>query len=739
MDKTNYSLLSALYDNENANLYNEIYFPIIRYSLFYLIEEKSSSEGYSTVDALQTIIIERFDISIPTSVLMGAIRAIGNNTSETELKIFENGSSFRVTHMWDSDKCQSIEERAKKYDNKIQEIETKFQEFIQLEEISCKTTFKEFFSNHTSDLLDYLNDNRKSDNLETRDSGTDAQLANLMQFVLVLKEQDPNLYQIAETFFWSSVVAAFLQRDQNILKDSRGVTHYYFDTSLAMSFLDLAYPEDHAYAKDLKNMIEEAGHVACIHPMTIREMKSIIDSSINESGPAIGTRIFDAYHRRKLTNTQLQQIKVGLKTQLSNAGFSIASCTESELDNQEGSYRSSEKVIKLGELRNNVKKAKGEFREIHDVFMADFIKGKRKILAPLSSNGGAERVFFLTSNSQLVDFYYLPSLKDQLMINPRRLIADLWINGALSKQLKLTGLSEAIYRCLAANRVEAHDRMNKIVKCSENYIPDKDERKDFCQKVYRQIVRQSVKVMPVVEDVLTTWDNVKDSESTESSRKMKQKVDIMVQIVNNLNQETEKRVYDLSGRVSALETMTSSQTREIERLRNSDEEKQKQLNNAELKERKQAEELRELKQREKLQTELINNNDQRRLLATQLKELTDQRDSTVSNTPYWGQCCLGLAVLFGALAITVCVINGNIGKLWTLGALALAALLFTGYNQVLSLPFMQIGKKEEMRRKQQDLWDANHPAISRVRHDIEKIDVRNNEIKIEIIKLGDSH
>lgn len=40
MNQSNYALLTALYDSQSSELYKDIYFPIIKYSIFLLYQNK---------------------------------------------------------------------------------------------------------------------------------------------------------------------------------------------------------------------------------------------------------------------------------------------------------------------------------------------------------------------------------------------------------------------------------------------------------------------------------------------------------------------------------------------------------------------------------------------------------------------------------------------------------------------------------------------------------------------------
>lgn len=70
MNKSTLSLITALVDTEDSDLYRDIYFPIIKYSIVdmhYAI--KDNKQIVYTVKELKDEIKHRFDIDIPSVVL----------------------------------------------------------------------------------------------------------------------------------------------------------------------------------------------------------------------------------------------------------------------------------------------------------------------------------------------------------------------------------------------------------------------------------------------------------------------------------------------------------------------------------------------------------------------------------------------------------------------------------------------------------------------------------------------
>lgn len=97
MNKCNFTLITAIYDQQTANLYSEIYFPIISYEISRLFHESSSCQKYYDITALKDSIQDSFGVSIPLIVLKRAVKTLSENR-KTGLKIslYETGEKFLI-------------------------------------------------------------------------------------------------------------------------------------------------------------------------------------------------------------------------------------------------------------------------------------------------------------------------------------------------------------------------------------------------------------------------------------------------------------------------------------------------------------------------------------------------------------------------------------------------------------------------------------------------------------------
>lgn len=717
MNLTNFSLLSALYNNGKANLYNEIYFPIIKYSL--QNDANKSSDGFSTALTVQESILEKFDISIPQIIIEKSIRQIGKDSEN--LVVFDKGSSFKLASAWHDNETLDFE--AQRLSESMQKVENEFKSYLEIEDIECKYSFVEFFSDHTEDLLKYLNEG-------VDEGGKDAEVSNMMRFVKILEEKAPDLYETAQNFFWASVVAAFLKRDQNVLNNpAKDSICYLFDTSLVMGCLNLSSEETSRHSLELKQLITQSGNRIMVHPMTIREIKMILDaSSQNGDGPDPSTQLYEAYARRNLNQSDLLIISSNIRKLILEAGFEIDNTPEYQLDKAEKELMGSIDVKRLAKIRSRPFWNKNDFREIHDVYMRNFIRQSRKKRSLSASSSVDERYYFVTSNRQLINHFYLSSLrKNQFMISPDKIVTELWINGALSSNLKLGGLSENVSRCLAANKVDARRRMNAVIKCSDDYIENETVRKEFCHKAYFHILRRSNRVLENVDLLRIDMENTKDSTNPLAKEKSKAQFELVVKIINTSEEKAANSNYELSDRLTAIENKFLEKEKENNALHEREKELENQIKQSKEREEKDA----KLK---KLQGKLSSLKDSRIELETKKSNLTNLREQSVSNTRYYIINITDSIFIFGLIAASIWLWWNNMVEA---GTLTTAGTVLAFYGALKSMPYFIQSKKEEMREKQRMVWERNNPELKQIRDDLVNVisEIRECQKQINAIDM----
>ena len=521
MKNSNYALIIALYANKlHRGLYSDIYFPIIRYSLLKIFSQRKEEYPYSSAECIQSFIKDKFGITIPTIVIANAIRKIYNSSAcSIQLKVFEKGNRFQIQRVSNDDSID-IEKEENVFDRQERNIEERFKEYINKEGIvDDGITFVEFISSNTDNLLSYFeSENEKS---------VDEKYYSLVEFLRFLHNKDESLYQIANKFFWGSIIAAFLQSDKPSVNAStdNGKIEYFLDTPVIMGILGLSTPEKEHYSKELRETIQSAQGILRVHPLTLEEIKSII-LSVEQNGANPFSDIAVAVRNHKLNVIGLAQIRVNIENYVEKAGISIIPpIRPEEIENIKSRYRGSKRVVALAKQRSHgiESYSRDGFREIHDIFMDDFI-GERQ-----SKKKDFNHIYFVTNNTDLIVLCKSFHQNTNHMVSISRLILDLWMYNTRSTDVSDVALVEVMAKCIDAHKI---DVKNKLAVVSRYYNQSKG---NFDQNVYNDFIRQLYRRAKNVIDYVKTADEIDSSDYKTWSE------GLMSAISNDMNAEHERR------------------------------------------------------------------------------------------------------------------------------------------------------------------------------------------------------
>ena len=472
MTLRDFSLISVLYDAKEGGLYKDVYFPIIKYSLVSLFHQDETKEYY-TIDVLCEFIQNNFGLTIPGVVLRRVIETLPNNRN-FEISLYGDYNSFKINRAWDYTFNVQIDEQASRFQQDANILESKFAEYISKTCHQEPVTFLQFISDNTDDILAYLG---KNDSI--RVDGKYAVVTDFMQYINVA---NPELQNIANRLFWGSIIAGFLKREDPPFSsvDTKEINEYFIDTSLTMALLDLSTPLKKKYADELLAIIEKSGGVPYIHPITKLEIWKILQTVEDQGGANPNTEIANAYERRNLTPSLLATMRVGLTENLKKLGIEILpTMSEQELQKQVLVLNKDSRVVDLTRLRTyrgadneeetNLQMPQQKFREIHDIYMMDYICERRKKL-------NRETIKFVTLNSELIKF-----VRDKagdstnVMIHGNKIIVDLWMHNSISSK-DISPLTEALTRCQLLQESDARRKLNLVSKYynerSESFNPD---------------------------------------------------------------------------------------------------------------------------------------------------------------------------------------------------------------------------------------------------------------------------
>lgn len=156
MNKSNYALLTALYDSQSSDFYKDIYFPIIKYGIFLLYQKQVDLTKYYDPTNLQDIIFNTFGIKIPLIVIKQSIRTISNNHRDIQIELIHNGDQLSIRKIWDVSVTESIDRVYEHNLEQFEKLQKLFGYYIDANQVDSDESFIDFFSENTEDIYHYI-------------------------------------------------------------------------------------------------------------------------------------------------------------------------------------------------------------------------------------------------------------------------------------------------------------------------------------------------------------------------------------------------------------------------------------------------------------------------------------------------------------------------------------------------------------------------------------------------------
>lgn len=623
MEKTNFALISALYSNRDHGLYSDIYFPIIKYAITRIFSEHKDSHPYCSADDIYKFIIDKFGIAIPHVVISKSVLKIdAQRWGSIKLKVYEDGDTFQIQSASFDSEDDNLNERERAFSENINCIEEKYKEFLKREgSIDDGISFVQFISDNTDDILGYFEDQDTSK--------VDEKYATMVFFLQYLSDHEKDLYQVANQLFWGSIVAGFLKSEKPLVDESEdGIrTEYFLDTSIVMGVLNLSNQQRELYSKDVCEIIKAAGGILRINPMTVDEISYILQS-VEQNGPNPLTDIASACERYKLEANELAQIRLTLSTEIEKKGINVfPPMNPVERQKIIQKYQGKRVTRLLGETRTKRPSSysSDNYREIHDVFMDDYIKERR------AKKNNVNHVFFLTSNRDLIKFCKTMHPTVDYMKSTGKIVLELWMHNTKPVDISGCMLTETMARCLDLHSTRVR---NKIAEVSRLYNKTKsdfnaDVYKDFIKKLYSRAknVIQAVEVDP---DELEEGDFgklIKEAVAADNLAYNKEAAKVRNENVL-LNESIASKDEEIKNKTEEVEFLTSENEKkqeEIDNIMNDRDRLYSELENKE-KERKQIEEEKQNESIAKQKAEKINSLYKRR---DELKQLIEHTKSDI--------------------------------------------------------------------------------------------------------------
>ena len=736
MNRSNYAFVSALYANQERGLYTDIYFPIIKYALAKLFAEKQGGYVYCSAEDVTNFIEDKFGFKIPTIVIAKSVMKIGNHQAERlNLVVYEKGNTFQINRAVLDEDEMDLEDKERFFSERLEEIENKYKEFISQQGcVDDGVSFVQFIADNTDDVLGYFE--------QEKQSSVNERYASLVQFLQYIHEMDIDLYKVVHQLFWSSVVVAFLKSEKPLVDDSNdGIkAEYYLDTSIVLGLLDLSTSLRETYSKEVCTIILNSGGLLRVNPVTVEEIKRILEK-VEQNGPNPLTDIADAYSRRKLITNHLTKIRLELDSILNAMQIEVfpkmsPAAVHGIVNNYTG--KAITKLLKDFRSKSPSSYTNDNFREIHDVYMDDFVKQRRK------EKGVDDGIHFLTDNIDLVRFCRAQHEGTNYMLSTGKVVLNLWMHSKQEIDVSDCVLTETMARCLGMHKSNVRC---KILEVSRFYNQTKD---DFNPDVYREFVRclyrRAKNVIAATEQIVGGNDLpqsiaslienavAKDNEAYNNSLAKSSKEN---QELRQENDEKEKQLEDIKAAVSELQSRFDESNKQIDNLKSDKDvlsaNLQQHRENLKSKEEALAKSIQESEtanRRISLYDEREQQRNAIRELEVELMPLENERKRSFRNwsPKVWG--CLGILFLFAGIVVIVTAFIGC----WDPLFLGVLAFLGTVGIYLLNRSHALNDKKEERAKDAYEKWESRNPRYAILTEKLSNATKRLNELNAELKK-----
>ena len=450
MTNVNYALLAALVDEQDANLFDEIFAHIIGYSISALAERHEDSHYYKTTD-VQEHIKEEVGIDVPISIIRVVLKAKALDKGDVQIEFCgAKGNAFRIKRSWDASKQTRVVQKALTLQNKKDELEALFDVYLEKQGVTSQLRIVDFLYSNMEEALAYMKGEKNHIN---------ERYVHVARFFEYTRQHNPDMYDVVCDISWGAMVAGLLSgKDQFKRPRGGGKVEYFLDTPIVLGVLDLSREFNVAQARDLLRVIKSNNCVAKIHSLTLKEIDSILYTVENDGFPYRSNELSEAYSRRGLKVSDIVRIRAGLKHYIQDCGIEVGAPTEDQSD-----WMKSDSVRSLARELAKMRGAEREddFRELHDICVWKYVDRCNK----LSDPSNPTRTYFVTSNSDFIRFIdgKRDPLEESCLLRTDNVVVNLWLRGGFNLEMKKELLSEKISKCLVANEVDTTRRIGAVI------------------------------------------------------------------------------------------------------------------------------------------------------------------------------------------------------------------------------------------------------------------------------------
>ena len=373
-------------------------------------------------------------------------------------------------------------------------------------------------------------------------------------------------FYVADQLFWASIITGYLRSEKPPVDaaDDGSKKEYFLDTSILLGMMGLSSKQKEEYTAEVCEIIKASGGIMRAHPMTLEEIKNILLSVEAATQPDPGTDIAEAWENHKLTINNLARTRLNLGSILSEHGVQVFPLMgPEECRNRARAYSGKKSVVALAADRSKKPSSYSQdnFREIHDLFMDDYIQERRK------AKKGSEDIVFVTSNRDLITFTKNMHPGQCYMVSTSRLILELWMHNVKPADISSCALTETMARCLDQHNMRVRNKLMEVSKFFNANKGNFDAQvyQDFIKKLYQRArnVIMAVEVNPDDQDSFgeLTAQRILDAMKADQEyydKKIKEKEAENAELSIKLNNETLSK--------EALNQVNSDQMAHIENL-----------------------------------------------------------------------------------------------------------------------------------------------------------------------------
>ena len=611
MNKVNYSLLAALVNEPNANLFDDVIYHILGYAISSMAEAYTDREHkYSTTD-VQMEIKKEVGIEIPVSIIRSTLISISKKGGDVSISfIGEKKSLFSIRRSWGAARTSYVSSKAQKLEDRKKQLESQYQIYLQNNRYVTETTIEDFLRQNMEEVLSFL----KGKN----DTYINGEYVHIARFLSYIQSSDPRLFEVVCDIVWGAMIAGLLRDgetkvEQEEVREVPKKTKYFLDTSIVMAALDLSIESNVSQAKDLIRVIKDNGGDILVHQLTYEEIDSILYSVIEAGAPYKLNDLAEAYTRRGLGKADIVLIKDRLEIRLKEIGISLLRLDGGELERAKSSCKES--------LLKQLAKSRGQgdsytYREVHDICLWQYVS----YYAGGSRDPRKLDAYFITSNQDfiLLTKANLDTSRKDCLIRPDNLVLNLWMRGGITSVMKKDLLSEKITKCIVANDVDTSRRVHLVL---DQYVKTGNSVAEEDGKIlYQALANRPPKLIELTDELSKDTD---EAEKCAIQSKIFTEARVEVNQRNASHDDLLKQQERLHEELKDIDRQSRAKTKELTRRNELLVSREKQLET-----------------QKKLREELVT-------VRSQLSDIERARDTSIQTWKRWGGPILRILVALG--------------------------------------------------------------------------------------------